>query len=171
MTDTIKYFPFGHVIIDHQIPEEHDAYNDTICGTRKFHIFLKTCLGNHYQYLVFLFHHPIFLETVYGKAVKIFGIFETLKIIQECIPANNSLPILHHVMKNDPECMTEFTSRYSSAVYLCDNNRRSFVQAQLEEGKKTLDNNGLFFLRLSDDDIVEANPVTNKYPFLTMASG
>ena len=61
-TDTFKYFPFGHVIIDHQIPEEHDAYNDTICGIRKFHIFLQTCLGHHSQYLVLLFYHPVFWQ-------------------------------------------------------------------------------------------------------------
>ena len=34
-----------------------------------------------------------------------------------------------------------------------------------------MDNNGLFFLRLSDDEIAEADPVTKQYPFLTAAGG
>jgi len=32
-------------------------------------------------------------------------------------------------------------------------------------------NNGFYFLRLSDDEIAEADPVTKQYPFLTAASG
>ena len=73
-------------------------------------------------------------------------------------------------MKDAPECMNDFTSRYTSAIFLRDENGRSFVQAQLAGGGKTLVDDGLFFLRLSDDEIAEADPVTKQYPFLTVAS-
>lgn len=56
-------------------------------------------------------------------------------------------------------------------MHLRDENGRSFIQAQLAAGVKTLVNDPFFFMRLSDDEIAEADPVTKQYPFLTMASG
>ena len=44
------------------------------------------------------------------------------------------------------------------------------MQAQLARGEHNLVNDGLFVLRLSDDEIAEADPVTKQYPFLTAAS-
>jgi len=67
--------------------------------------------------------------------------------------------------------MNDFSHRYPSAICLRDDNGRSFIQAQLAGGAKTLVNDGIFFLRLSDDEIAEADPVTKQYPFLTAASG
>ena len=45
------------------------------------------------------------------------------------------------------------------------------MQAQLAEGKKSFADDALFFLRLSDDEIAEVDPVTKQYPFLTAATG
>ena len=74
-------------------------------------------------------------------------------------------------MKDIPQYINDFTLRYPSAICLRDDNGRSFIQAQLARGEKTLANDGLLFLRLSDDEIAEADPVTKQYPFLTAASG
>ena len=137
----------------------------------KFDLFLQTSLRHHPEHLGLLFYHPGSLETVYEKAVEKYGKNLTFEVIQECIPADTSFPILHHVMKDAPQCMNDFASRYPSAIFLRDEKGRSFVQAQLAEGIKTLDNDGLFFLRLSDDEIAESDPVTKQYPFLTAASG
>jgi len=141
--------------------------NDLTC----FNIYFQTALKHHPQHLGFLFQKDTSGKTAYERAVKKHGKDEIFKIIQQCIPADTALPILHNVTKDAPECMNDFTSRYPSAINLRDDNERSFIQAQLAEGTKTLDNNGLFFLRLSDDEIAEADPVTKQYPFLTVTSG
>jgi len=165
MTGEYKDLPLYHAIIKNY----HE--DDEIGDTRKFHLFLQNSLRHHPQHLGLLFYHPRLLETVYEKAVEKYGKHETFEAIQQCIPADTSLPIIHHVMKDAPQCINDFTNRYPSAIYLRDGNERSFIQAQLAEGTKTFDNNGLFFLRLSDDEIAEADPVTKQYPFLTAASG
>jgi hypothetical protein len=74
-------------------------------------------------------------------------------------------------MDEAPQCMNDFASRYPAAIFLCGEKGRSFVQAQLAERTKTLDDDGLFFLRLSDDEIAESDPVTKQFSFLTAASG
>ena len=66
--------------------------------------------------------------------------------------------------------MNDFSIRYPSATYLCDEDGRSFVQAELANGTKIFASDGLFFMRMKDDEIAELDPVTNQYPFLTCAS-
>lgn len=159
MTGTFEDLPLGHAIIEHK--------KNLTCFT----IYFQTALQHHPQHLGFLFQKDGNGKTAYKRAVEKHGRIETLKTIQQCIPTGTSLPILHHALKDAPECINDFTSRYPSAICLRDENGRSFVQAQLSEGTQTLDNNGLFFLRLSDDEIAEADPVTKQYPFLTAAGG
>jgi len=140
-------------------------------GIEKFTIFLQNSLKHYPQYLGFLFQEDSEWKTAYERAVDKFGFDETFKVIQELIPTDTSLPILHRVMKYSPRCFNDFSTRYPSALYLRDENARSFIQAQLAEGKKSFASDAYFFLRLSDDEIAEVDPVTKQYPFLTAATG
>eukprot|EP00979_Chaetoceros_neogracilis_P000812 scaffold173_cov205-Chaetoceros_neogracile.AAC.5 len=109
-------------------------------------------------------------KTSIRSAIEKHGRDQTFKAIQECIPADTTLPILHHAAKDALEYFNEFSFRYPSAIYLRDENGRSFTQAQLTAGTKTIENDGLLFLKLSDDEIAEVDPVTKQYPFLTAAT-
>jgi len=55
-------------------------------------------------------------------------------------------------------------------LYLRDEDGRSFKQAEIASGLKTLQNDGLFFGMMTDDEIAGLDPVTKQYPFLTCAS-
>jgi len=151
--------PLGHALIEHTK------------DLTSFTMYFQTALQYHPQHLGFLFQKDNSGKTAYKRAVEKHGKDETFQTIQQCIPTDTSLPILHHVMKDIPQDMNDFTLRYPSAICIRDENGRSFVQAQLARGENNLANDGLFFLRLSDDEIAEADPVTKQYPFLTVASG
>jgi len=159
MTGTCEDLPLSHANIQ---------YKQII---KCFAIYFQTALKHHPQHLGFLFQKDNSGKTAYERSVGKYGKQETFKTIQQCIPTDTSLPILHHVMKDAPQYFDEFSVRYLSAMHLRDENGRSFIQAQLAEGTKTLVNDAFFFLRLSDDEIAEADPVTKQYPFLTAASG
>ena len=66
--------------------------------------------------------------------------------------------------------MNIFYSRYISAIYLRDEDGRSFEPAAIASGSKILHNDGLFFGMMADDEIAELDPVTKQYPFLTCAA-
>ena len=66
--------------------------------------------------------------------------------------------------------MNAFSLRYPSAWFLRDEDGRSFKQAALASGSKTMENDGQFFGTMTDDEIAELDPVTNQYPFLTCAT-
>mmetsp|Transcript_18010 Transcript_18010/g.26768 ORF Transcript_18010/g.26768 Transcript_18010/m.26768 type:complete len:416 (-) Transcript_18010:37-1284(-) len=159
MTGTYKDLPLSHAIIQHRK------------DLTFFTMYFQTALKHYPQHLGFLFQKDNSGKTAYERAVEKHGKQETFKTIQQCIPTDTSLPILHHVMKDAPQYFDEFSIRYLSALHLLDQNGRSFIQAQLAGGAKTLVNDGFYFLRLSDDEIAEADPVTKQYPFLTAASG
>ena len=71
------------------------------------------------------------------------------------IQNNSTMHPYRHVLTNR-------TPWYPSAIYLRDENGGSFVQAQLARRENNLVNDGLFFLRLSDDEIAEADPATKQ---------
>jgi hypothetical protein len=56
-------------------------------------------------------------------------------------------------------------------MYLRDENGRTFKQAVIASGSKTLKNDSMFFGMMTDDEIAELDPVTKQYPFLTCATG
>ena len=107
-------------------------------------------------------------DTAIKDAIEGYGTDKAFKAIQDCIPRDTTLPILHHALKDAPEYFNDFSIRYPSAIYLRDENSRSFTQAQL--AASTYEKDCLFFLKLSDDEIEEADPVTKQYPFLTAAT-
>jgi hypothetical protein len=136
----------------------------------RFNMFLMTALKHHPQHLGFLFQKDNNGQTAYERAIEKHGIEETFVVIKQCIPTDTTLPILHNVVRDAPKFMNDFTIRYLSAWHLRDDDGRSFKQAAIASGSKTLKNDGLFFTMMTDDDISELDPVTNQYPFLTCAT-
>jgi len=92
-----------------------------------------------------------------------------LKIIQECIPADSKYPILHRVIKNAPQYMDDFAKRYSSAVYLRDENQRLLLHVALSSGTN-MDNDAMYISSRRDEEIAERDPITELYPFAIAAS-
>jgi len=159
MTGTFRNLPLSHAIIQRKQ------------SITSFIMYFQTALRHYPQDLGFLFQKDNSGKTSYKRAVERHGKDETFNAIQQCIPTDTSLPILYHVIKDAPQYMNDFTPRYPSAISLRDENGRSFIQAQLAGDVNTLVTDGLLFLRLSDNEIAEADPVTKQYPFLTTASG
>ena len=137
----------------------------------RFKMFFQTSLKYHPRHLGLIFQTDSSGKTAYDTAVESRGKDEVLKVIQECIPTNTSLPILHHVVKDAPQHINDFCIRYSSAGYLRDENGRTFTQTAIASASKTLSNDGMFFVKMTDDEIAEVDPVTKQYPFLVAANG
>jgi len=152
------------------LPLVHDIIKNN-ASLISFTIYFQSALKHHPQHLGFLFQKDDSGQTAYERAIEKHGKQKTSKVIRQCIPTDTELPILHHVVKDVPQFMNDFTICYPSAIYLRDECGRSFTQCQLTEGKKNFANDGTFFLRMTDDEIAELDPVTKQYPFLTCAAG
>jgi hypothetical protein len=135
-----------------------------------FTMYLRTSLKYYPQQIGCLFQKDSDGETAIRSAIEKHGTDKTFKAIKDCIPTDTTLPILHHAAKEAPEYFNNFSARYPSAIHLRHENGRSFTQAQLAAGTKTFENDCFFFLRLSDDEIAEVDPVTKQYPFLIAAT-
>jgi hypothetical protein len=85
--DDYGHFPFSHFMIN----EFDDLNRFTMC--------LQTTIKHHPQDLGVLFRKDRRGDTAYERALEKHGKEATFKVIQECIPTNTSLPILHHAMK------------------------------------------------------------------------
>jgi hypothetical protein len=151
------------------VPYVHDIINN-ISSLASFTMYLRTSLKYYPQQIGCLFQKDSDGETAIRSAIEKYGTDKTFKAIKDCIPTDTTLPILHHAAKDALEDFNDISVRYPSAIYLRDENGRSFTQAQLAAGTKTLENDCLLFLRLSDDEIAEVDPVTKQYPFLTAAT-
>jgi len=158
MTGTCKGVPYIHHIIN------------TSQSLASFTMYLRTSLKYYPRQIGCLFQKDSDGKTAIKSAIDKHGTDKTFKAIHECIPTDTTLPILHHATKDAPEYVNDFSVRYPSAIYLRDENGRSFTQAQLAAGTKTFENDCLLFLRLSDGEIAEVDPVTKQYPFLTAAT-
>jgi hypothetical protein len=151
------------------LPNVHDIIMNG-AGLASFTLYLRASLKHHAQNIGVLFQNDNDGNTAFERAIQKYDIEKTFKAIRECIPSNTTLPILHHVIRCAPEYFNNFSIRYPSTIHLRDNNGRSFTQALLTAGTKTIENDGFFFLRLTDDEIAEIDPVTKQYPFLTAAT-
>ena len=158
ITGTRKGLPHIHYIIN--------KYQ----SLSSFIVYLRTSLKYYPQHIGCLFKKDTDGKTAVRSAIEKHGVDKTFKAIKDCIPTDTTLPILHHAAKDALEDFNDFSVRYPSAIYLRDENGRSFTQAQLAAGTKTFENDCLLFLRLSDDEIAEVDPVTKQYPFLTAAT-
>ena len=65
--------------------------------------------------------------------------------------------------------MNDFPVRYPSAIFLRDENGRSFHNVALSSGIN-FEIHALFLLQMTDDKIEEKDPVTDLYPFMNAAS-
>ena len=54
--------------------------------------------------------------------------------------------------------MNDFAIRYLSATYLRDADGRSVTQAVIASGSKTLKNDTMFYVKMTDDEIAELDP-------------
>ena len=111
--------------------------------------------------------------TACERAFEKFGRDKVMQIIGDCMPFDNpQFPILHHVAKHAPQLLNDFSTRYTSSIYVRDKDGRTLNQALLASGKTLFKTNGLYFLStLRDDDIKEIDPPTDLYPFMVAASG
>jgi len=157
MAATNEHLPLCHAIIK--------SWNHLECFT----VYFQTALKYHPKHLGFLFQKDSSRKTAHERAIEKYGKDNTFNVIKQCIPTDTKLPILHHIVRDAPQCMNDFSLRYS-AWYLRDKDGRTFKQAALASGSKTSKNDGQFFGMMTDDEIAELDPVTNQYPFLTCAA-
>ena len=161
-THTYNRLPTIHAFI---------KYNDEI---ECLSVFLKASLKHHPNDLGLLFQKDSEGQTACQRAFEHeeFGKDETLKAIGELIPFDDpKLPILHHVAKHAPQYMEDFACRYRSATYFRDCEGRTLHQTTLASGHKTFNNNAMFFLQMSDEQVREIDPGSDLYPFMVAASG
>ena len=116
----------------------------------------------------FLFHRDGEGITACRHAFETLGKDNTLKLIQECIPASANYPILHHVIKNNPEYLNDFAVRYPAATFLLDENQRSLHQVALISGMN-FNTDSMFLLQMTGEKVEEKDPVTDLYPFMLAA--
>jgi len=161
MTDTFKDLPLSHAFIKH--------FANITCFTMYF----QTALKHHPRHLGMLFQRDGDGQAAYERAIEKHGNDKKDKafnVIKQCIPTDTFLPILHHVIKEAPKYMNDFTSRYPSALYHRDEDGRTLTQAAIASGAKTFQNDSMFIGKMTDDEIAELDPVTKQYPFLTCAA-
>ena len=105
--------------------------------------------------------------------MKKYGNEAAFDAIEQCIPLDGAqqLPILHRVVENAPQYLSEFAKRYPSSMFIRDKNGRKLHQSELASGNKTFDQDPMFFLRMSDEQVREIDPGTDLYPFMVLASG
>jgi hypothetical protein len=149
------------------VPHIHSIINIDQC-LPSFTMYLRTSLKYYPQHIGCLFQKDNNGKTAVRSAIEEHGVDEAFKAIKDCIPTDTTLPILHHAAKDAPEYFNDFSVRYPSAIYLRDENGRSFKQAKL--AAFTYESDCLFFLTMTDDEIAEVDPVTKQYPFLTAAT-
>jgi len=150
------------------VPSIHHIIHNFQRSLAPFTMYLRTSLKYYPQQIGCLFQKDNDGKTAIRSAIEKYGIDKTFKAIKDCIPTDTTLPILHHAAKDAPEYFNDFSIHYPSAIYLRDENGRSFKQAKL--AASTYESDCFFFLTLTDDEIAEVDPVTKQYPFLTAAT-
>ena len=159
MIITYEYLPISHAIIKRE-QGSIDAFT----------VYFQTALKYHPQHLGFLFQKDGSGQTAFERFHKKHGNDTTFNVIKQCIPTDTKLPILHHVIKDAPQFMNDFSLRYISAMYLRDADGRTLTQAAISSGAKTFKSDTMFFGKMTDDEIAELDPITKQYPFLTCAA-
>ena len=105
MTGTYKGLPLSHAVIER--------------GTniKSFNLFLTTSLKHYPQHLGLLFQEDSSGKTAYERATEKHGKdAETINVIKKCIPTDTTIPILHHVIRDAPQFINDFSIRYPSAT-------------------------------------------------------
>ena len=161
----LKKHRFDNLPLIHAIIEQ--CYEDI--GV--FATFLKAATKHHMNEACLLFQYDDDGVTACERAFEKFGKGASIRVIGDCIPFDKpQIPILHHVAKHAPQLLNDFSARYISAVYSRDDNGRNLNQTLLASGKTTFKDDCMYFVRLSDDQVREIDPVTDLYPFMVAAS-
>ena len=152
--------------ITHVIINSHDS-------TENFQLFLTTALKHHPEDIGLLFQKDATGKTAFERALNKYGNEATFGAIEQYIPLDGAeqLPILHHVVENAPQYLNEFGTRYPSSMFIRDKNGRTIHQTELALGIRQFDQDSMFFLRMSDEQVREIDPGTDLYPFMVSASG
>ena len=140
-----------------------------VLNAESFAMALEAGIKHFPEELGFLFQKNTSGQTSCDFAFGLHGKHKMLKLIQKCIPASANYPILHHVLKNNPEYMNDFAVRYPSAVFLRDEHQRSIHHVALSGGMN-FEKNSMFLLQMTDDKVEEKDPMTDQYPFQIAAS-
>ncbi len=137
-----------------------------------FAMVLKTSV-RYFPYKVgMLFEKSSVGKTSFDAASEKYGTEATMKVVHKCIPpSHRNYPILHRVIQHSPQHMNLFTTHYPEAAYLRDMDNRTLFLCTLVSGNKTFSEDPLFFLKASDDEVGEMDPVTELFPFALAASG
>jgi hypothetical protein len=144
------------------------------CNIEVLSVFLKASLKHYPNDLGLLFQKDSEGQTACERAFEheYYGKDEILKAIGKLIPFDDpKLPILHHVAKHAPQYLEDFACRYPSATYFRDGKGRTLQQVTLASGHKTFNNNAMYFLQMSDEQVREIDPGNDLYPFMVAASG
>jgi hypothetical protein len=138
-----------------------------------FQLFLTTALKHHPEDIGLLFQTNEQGKTAFECALNKYGNEAAFGATEQCIPLDGAqqLPILHRVVENAPQYLSEFAKRYPSSMFIRDKNGRKLHQSELASGNKTFDQDPMFFLRMSDEQVREIDPGTDLYPFMVSASG
>jgi len=154
---------------DHYSLLRRVLYDESNVRIDRFAMALKAGMKHFPDDLGFLFDKDDDGKTNCQLAFEKLGKDEALGVIQECIPVGANYPILHHVIKNAPELRNDFARRYTSAIFLRDENGRLFHHVALSSGTN-LQNDPMIILQMTDDKVNEKDPVTDLYPFMNAAS-
>jgi hypothetical protein len=154
-------------------PPIHVIINANNSTSESFQLFLITALKHHPEDIGLLFQTNEQGKTAFECALNKYGNEATFGAIEQCIPLDGAqqLPILHRVVENAPQYLSEFAKRYPSSMFIRDTNGRKLHQSELASGNKTFDQDPMCFLRMSDEQVREIDPGTDLYPFMVSASG
>ena len=96
---------------------------------------------------------------------------DILKILHNILSPTKDYPILHHIFTKAPQHKDIFANKFPWAGHLRDLDGRSLHQVVLAAGPEVMNESGLLFAMLTDNQIREKDPVTTLFPFAAMAVG
>ena len=99
------------------------------------------------------------------------GSKDFVESLHNILSPTKDYPILHHVLPKASKHREIFTNKFPWAGSLKDHNGRSLHQAILAAGPKVMNEYGLLFATLTDEQIQEKDPITTLFPFVAMAVG
>ena len=93
-----------------------------------------------------------------------------MEMVKECIPVHSQFPILHHVVNTTQKYTETFVKHYPAAMFLKDENNRSFHHIAISSGFYNYKTNTMILVAMPDEKIEEKDPYLNLYPFMSAAA-
>ncbi len=172
-----KSFDFLAQLDPEALKEEVGTYGPFIhrvirlYSLERFAMVLKTSVKLFPNDMGLLFDKTSTSMTAFDVASGRYGVNSTMKVVRECIPPSDNYPILHHVIQHVPQQMNVFVTHYPEAAYVRNADNRTLFLSTLASGNKTFCEDPIYFLKASDDEVGEMDPVTELFPFALAASG